>query len=455
MTDTARPGQERPTETRTTTPLTTGARAFFISGFGTALEFYDFIIYGLAAALVFPKLFFPGFDPTVGTLVAFAAFGSGFIARPLGGIVIGHFGDRIGRRAMLVLTLLVMGGSTFLIGCLPTYRTVGITAPAMLIALRLVQGFAAGGEWGGASLFGIENAPEDRRGLWGSFTSAGIGIGSLFGTGVFSLITLLPQDQLDGWAWRLPFWLGGLLVLVGVVARSRMPQEERRTEPVPRVPILDSIKRHPRRMLLAIGVAFGYNTLAYIGTIFTVTYAEERGYSHTESLLLQVAGSLAFTIAVPVMALLSDRTGRKPVVVLGTLAYAAFFFAYFPMVDGHVLLLATLAYVLVNVLMAAPQGCIPAFLGEQFPSTTRYSSLSATYQTGAALGGGTAATTATALFLAFDGNPIGVGLYSAAAALVLTLCAWGLRETHRQPTAELGTPTGPSAAPGRGKLAGD
>ncbi|MFC9595271.1 MFS transporter [Streptomyces sp. NPDC056944] len=430
MTETVRPGLKARTAR--------GTRTFLISGFGTALEFYDFIIYGLAAAIVFPTVFFPAFDRTVGTLVAFAAFGSGFVARPLGGIVIGHFGDRIGRKSMLILTLLVMGGSTFLIGCLPSYGTLGIAAPVLLVALRLVQGFAAGGEWGGASLFGIENAPEDRRGLWGSFTSAGIGIGSLFGTGVFTLITLLPEDQLEAWAWRLPFWLGGLLVLVGVLARSRMPQEERRTESAPRVPILDAVKRHPRQMLLAIGVAFGYNTLAYIGTIFTVTYAEERGYSYTESLLLQVAGSVAFTIAVPAMALLSDRKGRKPVVILGTLAYAVFFFLYFPLVDGHVLLLATLAYVLVNVLMAAPQGCIPAFLGEQFSAATRYSSLSATYQTGAALGGGTAATAAAALLIAYDGNPLGVGLYSGAAALILVLCAWGLRETFRVPTARLG-----------------
>ncbi|MFH9725411.1 MFS transporter [Streptomyces sp. NPDC017254] len=228
------------------------------------------------------------------------------------------------------------------------------------------------------------------------------------------------------------------MVLVGVVARNRMPHEESRAERAPRVTILESVKRHPRQMLLAIGVAFGYSTLAYIGTIFTMTYAEERGYGYTESLLLQVAGSIAFTLAVPAMATLSDRRGRKPVVILGTLAYAGFFFVYFPLVDGHVLGLATLAYVLVSVLMAAPQGCIPAFLGEQFPAATPYSSISATYQTGAALGGGTAATAATALFIAYDNNPIGVGLYSAAAALVLVLCAWGLRETFRVPTAELG-----------------
>jgi MFS family permease len=374
----------------------------------------------------------------VGTLVAFAAFGTGFIARPLGGIVFGHFGDRIGRKSMLVLTLLLMGGSTFAIGCLPGYAAVGVLAPVALVLLRLVQGFAAGGEWGGASLFGIENSPQNRRGLWGSFTSTGIGIGSLLGTLAFTIVTLLPQEQVLAWAWRVPFWLGGLLVLVGLVARMRMPQEQRPTAHAPRVPLLESIKSHPRQMLLAIGVAFGYNTLAYIGSIFTVTYAEQRGYSYTESLLLQVLGSIAFMLAAPLMGLLSDRLGRKPVVIVGAIGYAAFFFAFFPMVDGHVLWLVTLAYVVVNVLLAAPQGTIPAFLGEQFPRATRYSSISATYQTGAALGGGTASTIAAALFIAFDGNPIGVALYSAAAALVLALCARGLRETAKVRTAELG-----------------
>ena len=185
-------------------------------------------------------------------------------------------------------------------------------------------------------------------------------------------------------------------------------------------------------------MAFGYNTLAYIGSIFTVTYAEQRGYSATESLLLQVLGSIAFMLAAPLMGLLSDRLGRKRVIITGAIAYAAFFFVFFPMVDGHVLWLVMLAYVVVNVLMAAPQGCIPAFLGEQFPKATRYPSISATYQTGAALGGGTASLIAAALFIAFDGNPIGVALYSAGACLVLALCAWGLRETARVRTADLG-----------------
>lgn len=420
------------------TQATTAVRTFFISGFGTALEFYDFIVYGLAAALVFPALFFPATDRMTGTLVAFAAFGAGFIVRPLGGIVVGHFGDRIGRKSMLVMTLLLMGTSTFLIGCLPTYNNVGLLAPVLLVVLRLVQGFAAGGEWGGAALFGIENSPENRRGLWGSFTSTGIGIGSLFGTGVFTIMTLLPETELLVWAWRVPFWLGGLLVIVGLIARIRMPHESVNTEQAPRVPLLLAIKRHPKQMLLAIGVAFGYNTIAYIGSLFTVTYTEERGYTDTQSLLFQVAGSIAFMFAAPLMGLLSDKIGRKKVIAGGAVIYGIFFFLFFGLVDSQVIFLATLAFILVNIFMAMPQGVIPAFLGEQFSKESRYSSISATYQTGAALGGGTAASIATALFIAFNHGSLGIALYSGLACLILVLCTSGLRETCKVATAELG-----------------
>ena len=417
---------------------TIAVRTFFISGFGTALEFYDFIVYGLAAALVFPTLFFPATDRLTGTLMAFAAFGAGFIVRPLGGIVVGHFGDRLGRKSMLVMTLLLMGTSTFLIGCLPTYDNLGLFAPVLLVALRLVQGFAAGGEWGGAALFGIENSPQNRRGLWGSFTSTGIGIGSLFGTGVFTVMTLLPESELLAWAWRVPFWLGGLLVLVGIIARTRMPHDSVNRDQAPRVPLLAAIKRHPKQMLLAIGVAFGYNTIAYIGSFFTVTYTEERGYTDTQSLLFQVAGSIAFMFAAPFMGLLSDKIGRRKVIAGGAVIYGAFFFLFFGMVDSQVIFLATVAFILVNLFMAMPQGCIPAFLGEQFSKESRYSSISATYQTGAALGGGTAASIATALFIAFNRGSLGIALYSGLACLVLVLCVLGLKETSKVPTTELG-----------------
>ena len=180
-------------------------RTFFVSGMGTALEFYDFVIYGTAAALVFPKVFFPQMDPLTATLFAFGAFGAGFFARPLGGMVFGHYGDRIGRQKMLVITLLLMGLSTLLIGCLPGYSSIGLAAPALLVVLRLIQGFASGGEWGGAALFGIESAPPGRRGLWGSFTSMGIGIGGILGAAVFGIVSVASNDNLADFAWRIPF----------------------------------------------------------------------------------------------------------------------------------------------------------------------------------------------------------------------------------------------------------
>ncbi|MGQ3383438.1 MFS transporter [Glutamicibacter sp. TV12E] len=419
-------------------PVMSARRIFMIAGFGTALEFYDFTVYGLAAALIFPKLFFPGFDPLVGTIIAFAAFGSGFLARPLGGIVFGHFGDKYSRRTVLITTLSIMGASTFLIGCLPSYQTLGVAAPILLVLLRLLQGFSAGGEWGGASLTGVENAPEKRRGLYGSFTSMGIGLGSLLGSGVFALLTLLPQDLLFSYGWRVAFWLGGALVIVGLFARRSMPEEKPSAAPTQGAPLVEALRKHPRQILLAIGVAYGYNTIAYIGSIFTVTYAEQRDYSPTISMLFQVIGAAVFVISAPVMGALSDRYGRKRIVGWGTAIYTGIFFLFFPMVDAHIGWLVVLAYALLNIFMAAPQGCIPAFLSEQFPRKTRMSAISTTYQTGAALGGGTAATAAAALFAAMGGNPLGVGLYSAFAALVLVLCTAGLRETSKIRTGDLG-----------------
>lgn len=419
-------------------PAISARRIFMIAGFGTALEFYDFTVYGLAAALVFPKLFFPDFDPLVGTIIAFAAFGSGFLARPLGGIVFGHFGDKHSRRTVLITTLTIMGASTFLIGCLPSYQSLGIAAPILLVGLRLLQGFSAGGEWGGASLTGVENAPEQRRGLFGSFTSMGIGLGSLIGSGVFALLTLMPEDLLFSFGWRIAFWLGGALVVVGLFARRRMPEEKPAADAHKGAPLLEALRKHPKQILLAIGIAYGYNTIAYIGSIFTVTYAEQRDYSPTVSMLLQVVGAAVFVISAPIMGALSDRYGRKKVIGWGTAIYAAVFFMFFPMVDAHIAWMVILAYALVNIFMAAPQGCIPAFLSEQFPRETRMSAISATYQTGAALGGGTAATAAAALFTFMGGNPLGVGLYTAFAALVLILCAAGLRETYKVKTRDLG-----------------
>ncbi|SJM56056.1 MFS transporter [Gulosibacter sp. 10] len=428
------------TDHDSTKPLTdvTATKTFLVSGIGTALEYYDFLIYGLAAGLVFNVVFFPEVDPIIGTLYAFAAFGTGFLARPLGGVIIGHFGDRIGRRPMLVLTLITMGVSTLAIGFLPTYATIGIWAPILLVLLRLVQGFAAGGEWGGAALFGLENAPSNRRGLWGSFTSMGIGLGTLIGTGVFAITSAVAGGDLVEFAWRIPFWLGGVLVIIGLLARLSMPSEEPvKTSDSGTIPFVEMFKKHPKQIFLVLGVSYGYNTIAYIGFTFFLSYLTSLGYDSTQALIGQLAYSAVLVASAPLCALWSDVIGRKKVMVIGGVSMAVFLFIYFPMVGTMSVAMATIAFGITGLLTGITQGPIPTFSGEQFPSHLRYSGMSAGYQIGAALGGGTASFIATWLLVVFDGNPVSVAVYGAFVMLVLILCSLGLRETHRVPTEEI------------------
>lgn len=423
-------------------------RTFFVSGMGTALEFYDFVIYGTAAALVFPQVFFPQMDPLTATLVAFGAFGAGFFARPLGGMVFGHYGDKLGRQKMLVITLLLMGLSTLLIGCLPGYATLGAGAPVLLVLLRLVQGFAAGGEWGGAALFGIESAPPGRRGLWGSFTSMGIGIGGILGAGVFAIVSVASHDDLAGFAWRIPFWLGGVLVLIGLYARLHKPLEQP-AEPQAhvRMPLLEALRARPRAMLLCTGIAFGYVTIAYIGSTFFLSYATQLGYGSTDALVFDLSLSIAIVITAPLFALLSDRIGRRQVMILGALIMALGFFAFFPLVGLQSLLISTAAYIAIGAFMGATQGPIPAFLAEQFPRHMRYSGMSAAYQIGAALGGGTASSAATAILIANNHNAFGVAVYGAVALGIVALCSLLLKETAHLSLEQIDEADWPSPMP--------
>ena len=414
-------------------------KTFAVSGMGTALEFYDFVIYGYAAALVFPKLFFPDLDRLTAVLVAFAAFGAGFLARPLGGVVFGHMGDRHGRQKALVVTLLLMGLSTLLIGFLPTYATLGAAAPILLVALRLVQGFAAGGEWGGAALFGIEAAPRGRRGLWGSFTSMGIGIGGILGSAVFALLSLAFDDNLSGIAWRIPFWLGGVLVLVGLYARLQHAPPAARRQPTTRLPLLGALRQRPRELLLCTGIAFGYITVAYISTFF-LAYATDIGYTSSQALLFDFALSIAIVLSAPLFGHLSDRHGRRPVMIFGAAIMAVGLFVFFPLLGTHHLGLALVAYLLVGLFMGATQGPIPAFLAEQFPQAMRYSAISASYQLGAALGGGTASSAATAILILSGHQPVYVALYGAAAMALVAICTLALRETAHREMDELDEP---------------
>jgi len=296
----------------------------FASLVGTTIEWYDFFLYGTASALVFAPLFFPKYDPLTGTLASYGTYAVGFIARPIGGIVCGHYGDRIGRKSMLILTLLLMGVATALIGILPTYAQIGIWAPIGLVILRLAQGFAVGGEWGGAVLMAVEHAPPHRRGFYGSWPQIGVPAGLVLSTLVFGLISRLPDQALLAWGWRIAFLLSIVLVAVGLFIRlaiSEPPEfvriRESRTES--RMPVLDTIRHHPKNLLVAMGARVADNATFYIYTVFIITFATQPtvGFSRTTVLASVAIAAIFQTIMLPIYGHLSDSIGRRPVYLFG------------------------------------------------------------------------------------------------------------------------------------------
>src|SRR5438093_2554033 len=285
---------------------------------GTTIEWYDFFLYGTAAALAFNRLYFPTFDPLAGTLAAFGTYTVGFVARPIGGIVIGHYGDRIGRKSMLVLTLIIMGVSTFGIGLLPTYAQIGPWAAVGLVALRLAQGFGVGGEWGGAVLMAVEHAPAGARGFYGSWPQIGVPAGLLLSTAVFSLVSTLPEAQLLAWGWRVPFLLSLILVGVGLFIRLRIqetPAFSRIKEPgrEAHLPLPDAVRAHPRNILLAMGARMAENGFFYIYSVFVLVYVTEQlGLPRSTILNGVLLATACELVSIPALAALSDRLGRRP-----------------------------------------------------------------------------------------------------------------------------------------------
>jgi MHS family shikimate/dehydroshikimate transporter-like MFS transporter len=406
---------------------------------GTTIEWYDFFLYGTAAALIFDKLFFPSVDPTIGTLAAFATFGVGFAARPLGGIIFGHFGDRAGRKSMLVISLLIMGIATAAIGVLPSYASIGIAAPIVLVVLRLAQGLGVGGEWGGAVLMSVEHAPKGKRGLYGSFPQMGVPAGLFLSTVIFAIMQATTSEAaFTSWGWRVPFLVSIVLVGVGLFIRMRIMespafQEVKDSGTEAPKPIVDVIKTQPREVLVAMGMRIAENGIFYVYTVFVLAYGEETLKLGKSTMLTGVALAAAVGLmTIPLWGRLSDRFGRKPMYMAGAVFSLLFCFPFFALVDTKEPVLIWLAIVLgVNVghdLMYGPQA---AYYSELFGTRVRYSGASLGYQLASVLSGGFAPLIAAALLAANDGSPTLVAAYMAVMGVITVVATAMAPETYR------------------------
>ena len=399
---------------------------------GTTVEWYDFFLYGVAAALVFGKVFFPGSDPAAGTLLALGTFAIGFIARPIGGVVFGHFGDKVGRKQLLVLSLLMMGVATFAIGLLPGYATIGIAAPLLLTLLRLLQGFALGGEWGGAVLIVSEHGDPARRGFWASWPQAGAPAGQLLANGLLALLAAV-QSEADflAWGWRIPFLLSAVLVLIGLWVRLSVEESpvfraaaqaaaEHQVEA--RLPIVQVLREYPREVLTAMGARFAENVAYYIFTIVVTTYATKQlGLSSSFVLGAVLIGAAVHLVTIPLWGALSDRFGRRPIYLVGAAGVGVWAFAFIALLNTRSFAAAVLAVVGGLVFHGAMYGPQAAFLSELFGTRVRYSGVSIGYQLASILAGGLAPIIAIALLNA-TGSGYAISVYVLVAA-VLTIGA--------------------------------
>jgi len=410
-----------------TSPIRRVAIASFI---GTTIEWYDFFLYGTASALIFNKLFFPNYDPLTGTLASFGTYAVGFAARPIGGIVCGHFGDKIGRKSMLVLTLLIMGVATFLIGCLPTYNQIGLWAPILLILLRVAQGFGVGGEWGGAVLMAVEHAPSGRRGFYGSWPQIGVPAGLLLSTVTFGQISRMPEPILLSWGWRIAFLISIVLVAVGLFIRLAVVEPPvfskiKESGKSARLPILDALRHHPKSVLLAMGARLAENGAFYLYTVFVLTYATQPsiGFSSPSVLKAISISAIIHVFAIPTFGALSDTFGRRPVYLFGAIFTGLFAFPFFWLIETSnttfLVLGIALALVVGHAAMYGPQA---SFFSELFGTKVRYSGASLGYQLASVIAGGLSPLIATGLLKRYGASwPIAVYIILLAALTTISV----------------------------------
>ncbi|HZF31329.1 MAG TPA: MFS transporter [Gammaproteobacteria bacterium] len=406
-------------------------RVLFASLIGTTIEFFDFYIYGTAAVLVFPRLFFPSSDPTSATLQSFATFALAFFARPIGSAVFGHFGDRVGRKATLVAALLTMGLSTVAIGVLPTYASIGVLAPLLLALCRFGQGVGLGGEWGGAVLLATENAPAGKRAWYGMFPQLGAPLGFILSTGIYVILDgTLTDEQLFAGGWRIPFLASAALVFVGLYVRLRItetPEFRRALENRERVrvPLASVVSDHARTLLLATLAAVTTFVVFYLMTVFTLSWGTTRlGFGRREFLLLQIVGVLFFAATVPLSAALAEKHGRRALLIASSVAVIAFGFAFGPLFAGGALQVGVFL-ALGLALMGFTYGPLGTALSELFPTAVRYTGASVAFNLAGILGGSLAPYIATSLAQKYGIAYVGYYLSAAAAITLAALLLLG------------------------------
>ncbi|MFD4957831.1 MFS transporter [Microbacterium sp. NPDC058389] len=412
-----------------TTSSTLIRRVTSASVIGSVVEWYDFYLYGTAAALVFNRLFFPTFDPLTGTLLAFGTYATGFLVRPIGGVIFGHLGDRIGRKKVLVFTLILMGTATTLMGVLPTYAAVGVLAPILLLALRMIQGAAAGAEYTGAIVLVGEFAPKPRRGLLSSLPGAGISIGIVLAASVFALFSMLPPEQFDAWGWRVPFLLSAIVVIVGLVIRLRVPETPEFEKLVAaqkdsQSPIKTLFKTQPKEFFLALGIRIAENGSAYLLQVFVLTYlVTQVGFTSTVGLVGTLIGAGLCIVLIPVYGALADRIGSRYVYLGGAIIFVAIAFPYFLLLDtgNPVVAAATIA---LSIALAYGPMCAaqPTLFIDMFDTRVRFSGISLAREFSAPLAGGVAPLIAIALLQVTGGAPWLVATYIAVLGLVTVVC---------------------------------
>jgi metabolite-proton symporter len=409
-------------------------RVVLASLVGTTVEWYDFFIYASAAGLVFSQLFFTALDPATALLASFATIGVSFVARPLGGVIAGHLGDRIGRKRMLVATLLIMGLATVGVGLLPTYASIGVAAPILLLVLRLLQGLSAGGEWGGAALMAVEHAPPGRRGFFGTYPQVGVPIGLILANLVFLVVsTSTTKEQFLSWGWRIPFLLSVVLIGVGLFVRARVDESpvfaKLRAQRARRsAPMLTVLRNQPRALLVAIGLFIANNMIGYLLIAFVTSYGTRvLGLPSSTMLAVGIVGAVVWGVAIVWSGAWSDRVGRRRVYLVGTIALLVWSFPFFLLLDTASLPLMLLAVAVLGVGLGLTYGPQAAAYAELFPVDVRYSGASFAYAIGAVLGGGFAPLIAQALIGA-TGTSLSVSVYMVVVCLITLAAVLAMRE---------------------------